>query len=136
MLRVIAVFIFFTLHLHADNLYVVVAKDYDFESINSEQVRSLFIGKSKELAGISLLPVVCTEQPDHDQFMQRVVRKSSWQFERHWKKMLFTGKATMPEKVGSKSELYELIKRDHHRVGFALIATPETDELSFIRIRF
>lgn len=78
--------------------------------LKRSQLRDLYLGKLFEINKVQVRPVVLKEGETHNLFLKNYVFKTSSQFSRHWKKMLFTGKATPPPSVKKEDKGMELLK--------------------------
>jgi len=51
-------------------------------------------------------------------FYQKVAGKSATKMSKYWVKLIFTGKAEAPKKVGGDSDVVELIKSNKNMIGY------------------
>ena len=86
--------------------------------LKKSQLRDLYLGRLFEIRKNSVRPVVRSEGKAHEIFLKDFIFKNLSQFKRHWKKMLFTGKATPPPSVEGEIQGFSLLrkKRDDRTV--------------------
>jgi ABC-type phosphate transport system substrate-binding protein len=86
--------------------------------LSEDQAREFFLGKRTVWEdGSKVVVVVLKEGPSHEGLM-RLLGKSPSQFSTGWKKIVFTGKGSMPEQVDSEAELIEFVARTPGAIGF------------------
>jgi len=88
--------------------------------LDKNQVRDIYLGKLFQVKKIPIRPVVLFEGEAHKVFLKNYIFKNSSQFKRHWKKMLFTGKASPPISVDQETEGYKLLSSKDSKEGIWL----------------
>lgn len=118
----------------SEALYLVTSDQSPWVSVDRTEVRALFIGKKKSLKRIPCAPLIYLGEPDYSRFIKEVVKNSPQRFERNWKKMLFSGKATLPMRKENMEEVFSALRENTSRVSFSLLKT-EAEGIKFIPIR-
>jgi ABC-type phosphate transport system substrate-binding protein len=86
--------------------------------LSEDQCRELFLGKKTTWDdGSKVVVVVLRNGPSHDGLM-KLLSKSSSQFNIGWKKLVFTGKGSMPEQVDSEDEMASFVARTPGAIAF------------------
>ena len=96
----------------AEDIYMVSAQSSPWKNVSKQDLRDLFIGKTKSLDRVPCTPLVLAKEPDYSLFIREVVKKTPQSFERHWKKLLFSGKATLPMRCENLDDVYRLLKEN------------------------
>lgn len=99
----------YSVDVEAAELVLVTARETVHESASMEQIRELFIGKRSELNKEYAQPIVYREEAIHERFLEIYIRWTGPQFDRHWKKMLFSGKAVLPKETSDMRILIRLL---------------------------
>jgi hypothetical protein len=120
--------------LAAQDIYMVSSVSSPWKNVSRSDLRDLFIGKTKSLQRIPCTPVILSKNPDYSLFIREIVRKTPQSFERNWKKLLFSGKATLPLRVDNLENVYRLLRKNDQKVSFSL-TQEEVDGINFILIR-
>jgi ABC-type phosphate transport system substrate-binding protein len=87
--------------------------------LTEDDLKDYYLGKKASWPdGSKVVVVVLKDGPSHDKLMSRL-GKSGSQFTTGWKKLVFTGKGTMPEQVGSEDELIAFVAKTPGAIGYA-----------------
>lgn len=87
-------------------------------SLSADQMKELFLGKKASWEdGGKVTVVIAKAGPSQDALMN-LLGKSSSQFQTSWKKLVFTGKAAMPEQVDSDDAVIDLVAKTPGAIGF------------------
>ncbi len=100
--------------------YTLIAnKSVATNSLSKSDTRSIFLGdKTLWKDGTVITFVILESSPTHESFLKDIVRKTPSQFNRYWKKMLFTGKASTPKSFDDINSLTKYISNNHGAVGY------------------
>lgn len=86
-------------------------------TLTEDQFKDLFLGK--RLAwddGSKVLVVIVKDGPANDSLMKRL-GKNPQQFQTGWKKLVFTGKGSMPEQVDNEDALIAFVGKTPGSIG-------------------
>ncbi|MBA3936266.1 MAG: hypothetical protein H0X38_02305 [Planctomycetes bacterium] len=87
-------------------------------ALSEDELRAFFLGKRTTWEdGTKVVVVVLRGGGSHESLLQRL-GKSPQQFITGWKKLVFTGKGSMPEQVNSEDELVALVARTPGAIGW------------------
>ena len=82
-------------------------------------VVKVFLGKKKDLAGVSVVPVDQSEgTPARGDFYSTIVKKSEAQLKSYWSRLIFTGKGQAPQVVGGDSDVKGMVSTNPNRIGY------------------
>ncbi len=97
---------------------IIVNPALTIGALDEDALKDVYLGKKTSWDdGSRVVVVVLKEGASHDHLLQRL-NKSSPQFLTGWKKLVFTGKGTMPEMVESEDALIALVAKTPGAIGF------------------
>lgn len=104
------------------------------DSLSADAVKSILLGnKTKwDAGGIIKLAVLATG-PAHEAVMQQYASRSADQFEKYWKKQVFTGKGVAPDMFKTDSDLLAFVAKTPGAFGY-VSAGAETTGVKVIKI--
>lgn len=86
-------------------------------SVSEDQLKDYFLGKKVGWEDGSKVIVVMTKDgPSNDSLMKRL-GKNPQQFQTGWKKLVFTGKGSMPEQVDSDDAVVAFVAKTPGAIG-------------------
>ena len=87
--------------------------------ISDDDLKDYYLGKKASWPdGSKVTVVVLKDGASHENLMKKL-GKSTSQFSTSWKKLVFTGKGSMPEQVGSEDELVAYVAKTPGAIGYA-----------------
>ncbi len=87
--------------------------------LSDDDLKDYYLGKKASWPdGSKVVIVVLKDGASHENLMKRL-GKSTSQFSTGWKKLVFTGKGSMPEQVGNEDELVAYVAKTPGAIGFA-----------------
>ena len=115
-------FLFFFLPLKpviADGLVIVTAKD-NLADITIDDVARIFLGKiNKYPNGEDVIPLdINPDDPNYDNFVRVVLKRTPSQLRAYWAKRIFTGKGTPPKVISTTEELLDLVSKDKRYLSY------------------
>lgn len=97
---------------------VIVNPALPLTALDDEALKDIYLGRKTAWDdGSRVVVVVLKEGVSHDHLLQRL-NKSAAQFLTGWKKLVFTGRGTMPELVESEDALVALVSKTPGAIGF------------------
>jgi len=99
---------------------VVVGAKSDISTLTSDQVSSIFLGKSDKFPnGNTALPLDQVAGSDiRTKFYDKVTGKSEAQVKSAWSRLVFSGKGTPPKEVASAAEVKKLVSSNPNTIGY------------------
>ncbi|PCI44591.1 MAG: hypothetical protein COB51_09945 [Moraxellaceae bacterium] len=101
------------------DIAMVVHKDSSLSSVEMKDVKLLYLGKRKKIAGIKVIPIALPD--DHattKKFVNGVLSKTLKQHRGYWARLVFTGKGSPPVKVRTSAELKKWVSQNTDGIGF------------------
>jgi len=101
-------------------LAIIVNPSYSGSSLSIDQVKDLYMGKRKSFPeGTSARPV---DQPVNSsvkqEFLEKILNKSQSEVNRHWSRIIFSGKGSPPEIMDSDEAVLRWISRNENAIGY------------------
>jgi ABC-type phosphate transport system substrate-binding protein len=98
---------------------VLVNNGVAVTTVSEDDLKDIFLGKKTTWDdGSKVVVVVLKEGPSSDALMKRL-NKSAQQFITGWKKLVFSGKGSMPEQVDNEDELVAAVAKTPGAIGYA-----------------
>lgn len=99
---------------------VIVSPRSAVTAMTSEQVAQIYTGASTAFPDGG--PATPLDQPDgspvREEFLAKVVGKSSQQFTAVWSRLMFSGKGTRPKAAAGSAEMKKRVASDASAIGF------------------
>jgi len=110
----------FCMHSAFSQVAVVVSAKSDIGTLTSEQVSSIFLGKSDKFPnGTTALPLDQTAgSAIRSGFYDKVTGKSEAQVKAAWSRLVFSGKGTPPKEISSSAEVKKLVVANPNTIGY------------------
>jgi ABC-type phosphate transport system substrate-binding protein len=95
-------------------LVVIVNPKAPVASMTKDEVAQYFLGKSS-----ALVPIDQPESaPIRSEFYKKVADKDLSQAKALWSKLIFTGKATLPQEVGNSDDVKKAVATNPKAIGY------------------
>lgn len=116
--------------------YMVIAnKSVEASVLSKAELQAIFLGEKVKWDNRKYIKIVLLEEPETiKEFLQNIVNKTPSQYDNHWSKLVFTGKANMPQTFSDKARLVEFVAGKPGSIGF-VPAGQAGDSVKVISIR-
>lgn len=91
-------------------------------SMTADQAKDIFLGRKTTWDDGSKIVVVVSESGPGSEALMRLVGKNMSQYTTGWKKLVFSGKGTMPETAKDDAAALALVAKTPGAIGFAVDA--------------
>lgn len=100
--------------------YVFVTHpDTQVSTLSKDDVKNILLGnKTKWDSGGLIKLAVLTEGPVHEAVIQGFTARSADQFDKYWKKQVFTGKGIAPDAFKTDAELVAFVAKNPGAFGY------------------
>lgn len=143
MLTIIAMGLVQNLYAQDDlsqDIVLVANADVPGDSLDSGMVENIFIGKMSLLNGKKIEVTILNSGTAHDILLKYYIKKTESQFLSNWKKLVFSGKAKMPNAFASEKDMVEYVAKTSGAIGYIHVNTSKdtsvmTDKVKVITIK-
>ncbi len=98
---------------------IVAHPDVKVSALSKEDAKNILLGtKSRWDDGTPIRLAVLKSGPSHEAAIQAYTSRSTDQFEKFWKKQVFTGKGIAPDSFDSEADLVAFVARTPGAVGY------------------
>ncbi|MEE4249447.1 MAG: hypothetical protein V2I38_02565 [Alcanivoracaceae bacterium] len=120
MLKGIAILVALLMPLLANaQLVVVTGLDSPLNSLNRSEVKQLFSGQARNMAGHRVQPVdLPAGDASREQFYLYVMGRTPEQMRAYWTRLIFTGQGQPPKEASSALELEILLDSSPEYIGY------------------
>lgn len=89
-------------------------------SISEGDIERIFLGKKSKLStGTKVTPYYLAQgHTARDEFNKKVLHKSSSQIKAYWSKLIFTGKGTPPDALGSIEAVMNRVAKEPNAIAY------------------
>ena len=102
--------------------------------LSAAEVKSVLLGTKSNWSSGPIKLVVQVEGAVHEQVIQHYTQRSPDQFDKYWKKQVFTGKGTMPAQAKSDAEVISLVAATPGSFGY-VTKSAVTDKVKVIQVK-
>ena len=107
--RLLMVILFLCSILRAQDVMIVVNKNFPISRITETQLRDIFIGvRSQFDKGTRAVPVLLKGGPAHEVFLHRHIGDTPDEFRTRWRRAVFTGQGSMPREFSTEAALIHI----------------------------
>jgi hypothetical protein len=87
--------------------------------LSDDELKAIFLGSRTSWdGGGKVIVAVLSEGPVQAQFLGEMVGKPPTAFATHWKRLVFTGKASMPKQFAKDEDLLDFVAKTEGAIGF------------------
>ena len=97
---------------------VVVSSESKIKEIDSDDLKSIFLGKNRRVQDFKVVPVMLKAEKLQEAFFKKHLKRTKIQFARTWQKLVFTGKGKRPKVFNSVEELTDYLKDNPETLSF------------------
>lgn len=102
----------------SDVVFIVNPQGAD-ASLSADDLKAVLLGNKTKWDGGGLIKlVVATSGAAHDKVMQDYAQRSADQFEKYWKKLVFTGKGVMPTQAVDDAAIVDYVAKTPGSLGY------------------
>jgi len=104
---------------------IIAHPDITVNEMTSNRIKQIYLNRSKKWQdGSRIRLTILSNHPTTTLFMTKYLGKSSTQFDRYWKRQLFSGKGIPPEYFKTLEDLLHYIHITKGAIGFIDSNTP------------
>ena len=100
------------------DVVVIVNNNVGITTARKIDIVKIFTGRGTQLNDINFKPILQRSGSSHEEFLNQYISRTSIQLSNAWKKLVFTGKASMPATVENDADVTAAIIEDQKCVGY------------------
>lgn len=100
------------------DVVVIANKNVSETSMTKDKVKNIFLGKIVKWQDQSRIHFVTLKGDVHKNFLKEYIGRSETQYKTYWKKILFTGKGSMPKTFKTEQEMTQYVANTEGAVGY------------------
>jgi ABC-type phosphate transport system substrate-binding protein len=113
----------------------IVHPDTGTATLSKEDVRNVLLGnKGKWDNGTVIKLAVLSGGPTHDKVINDITSRTADQFDKYWKKQVFTGKGVMPEAMADDAAMVAFVARTPGAFGY-VSGSAKTDGVKVLTVQ-
>ncbi len=103
----------------AGDVIIIANPSVAVSHFSQKDISNIFLGKKTNWKDDSKIVFVVQRNSDvHKAFLKNYVHKSPSQFDRYWKKLIFTGKGALPKSFESEQALIKYVGETKGAIGY------------------
>ncbi len=119
----------------ADDLIIISNKNVLQDTLSRQNIKDIFLGKKTTWDDNTKIIFVILKNGDlHKRFLKEYTAKTPTQYNRYWKKLVFSGKGKRPKHFDTEANLLQYVKTVGGAIGYVSSET-QTDEIKKISIK-
>jgi ABC-type phosphate transport system substrate-binding protein len=134
-LLILALFAGLTGAARAQDVALIVNPQGADASLSADDVKSVLLGNKTKWDGGGLIKLaVLTSGPAHEAVMTTYAQRSADQFDKYWKKQVFTGKGVMPQQAADDAAMIDYVAKTPGALGYVSRAAV-TDRVKVLSVK-
>ena len=103
----------------ADDIIVVANPDVPSDTLAQDEIQSIFMGEIVKWSNNQMITVVILKDEEvHNRFLKKYIKRTVFQFNNVWRRILFTGKGKPPIRMASEGALLEYVSKTSGAIGY------------------
>jgi len=103
----------------AADVVVIANKNVTTSSLTADEVKDIFLAKKTQWENGQKINFVTLKDCDtHRAFLKQYLQKSSSQFERYYRTLVFTGKGSLPNTFNTENQLVDFVSGTDGAIGY------------------
>ena len=109
----------FAIHARGQDAALIAHPSVGDTKVSAEDVKGILLGtKTKWDAGGVIKLIVLSEGVVHEKVIKDYTQRTGDQFDKHWKKQVFTGKGIMPQVAKTDAEVVDYVAKTPGAFGY------------------
>ncbi len=118
-LFILSLFLGFALAAHAQDTVFIAHLESSDKAITTEDAKSILLGSlTKWRTGPVIKLIVLTDGPVHEHVIKHYTQRTPDQFDKFWKKLIFTGNGIMPAQAKTDAEVVAFVAATPGACGY------------------
>ena len=99
-------------------IVIIGNKNISESSLSKTDIQNIFLGKKTKLGGTKITFVILKSGDVHESFLKEYLSRTPAQYNKYWKKMVFTGKGKAPKVFKTEEDLVEHVQNTEGAIGY------------------
>ena len=99
-------------------IVIIGNKNISESSLSKTDIQNIFLGKKTKLGGTKITFVILKSGNVHESFLKEYLSRTPAQYNKYWKKMVFTGKGKAPKVFKTEEDLVEHVQNTEGAIGY------------------
>lgn len=108
----------FTAAAFAQDVTLIAHPSVSENTLSADDVSNILLGKKTSWSSGVIKLAVLADGPVHDNMLKAYAQRTADQFDKHWKKLVFTGKGIMPSQFKTEAELLAYVANTPGAFGY------------------
>ena len=114
----------FTAFAKAQDVALVVHPDFAETSVTADDVKQILLGSLAKWRGGQVVKlVVLTDGAVHTKVIRDFTQRTPEQFDKFWKRLVFTGAGTLPAQAKSDAEVIAYVAANPGAIGYVAVGS-------------
>ncbi|MBT8343059.1 MAG: hypothetical protein HKP58_01605 [Desulfatitalea sp.] len=119
----------------AGDVVVIANKSVSDSSLSGEELKNIFLAKKSQWSsGGSINFAILKQGAAHEAFLKQYIQKTPDQFERYFRKLIFTGKGKAPTTLSDEKEMVSYVSSTAGAIGYVSSGT-DTNAVKTINVQ-
>ncbi len=128
------ILLLFAQELYAEELAVIVNESSPLTEITETDIRDIYLGHTRFLKGVKVVPINYREGPVKDAFLSSIVGMTSREYRRYWTRKSFSEGVTAPASQRSFKQIISSVKLVAGAIAIGYLPVSELGETAGIRV--
>lgn len=119
----------------AEDTVVIGNPSVAVSALKRQEVKYIFLGKkTKWDDGSKIIFVTRKDGDTHEMFLEDYIRKSPFQYSNYWRKQVFTGKGSSPQRLENDQAVIKFVGETSGAIGYVSAGT-DLNNVKTIRVK-
>jgi ABC-type phosphate transport system substrate-binding protein len=102
-------------------------------TVSKVDLQNIFLGKKTEMGGAELFCAILKEGLTHEIFLKNYLTRTPSQYDKYWKKIIFTGQGKAPKVLDSEAEMLTYVKQTAGAIGYISAQTGSQNDVDGVK---
>ena len=103
------------------DIKVMISKLNSSFMVTKEEIADLYLGKTKTIRGIEIIPIDNADKQSYQEFYRKIVNKTPKQIHAYWVREMYRGNKTPPKRL-SNHQIEEALRSKRNIIAYSFDA--------------
>ena len=121
----------------AQEVFIIANAGVPDNALSLQELKNIFNGKQRSWSDKSRIEIgTLVDSTTHDVFTQTYLNRTARQFENHWRRLVFSGRArTIPDSLATQQEMVRFVGSTAGAIGYISAGTLIDDNIKILTIK-